>query len=53
MKALLSYFLLNYDFKFPDGKYKKGELPEERWFGTVSAPGDDVEILFRKRVSAT
>jgi hypothetical protein len=49
---MLSYVLLNYDFKFPDGKYKPGELPTEKWFGTVSAPSRKVEMLFRKRESA-
>jgi hypothetical protein len=46
---MLSYFILNYDIKFPDGMYKHGEMPQDNWFGTVSLPSDKVELLFRKR----
>ena len=51
LKAMLSYILLNYDFKFPDGLYKHGELPPENWFATVCGPDEKIEMLFRKRDS--
>ena len=49
LKAMLSYILLNYDFKFPDDLYKHGEIPPEMWFGTVCGPDEKIEMLFRKR----
>lgn len=51
IKAMLSYILLNYDFKFPDGLYEPGHVPPETWFGTVSAPSSKIELLFRRRES--
>lgn len=51
LKAMLSYILLNYDFKFPDGLYQRGEIPSEMWIGTVSAVDTKAVMLFRKRES--
>jgi hypothetical protein len=49
MKAIVCYVLLHYDFKFPVGMHKHGEVPEETWIGTGSVPSNKTELLFRKR----
>jgi hypothetical protein len=49
MKAMLSYLVLNYDIKYPEGTFKHGELPPRNWFGMIAMPNNKAEILIRKR----
>ncbi|CCL98543.1 uncharacterized protein FIBRA_00543 [Fibroporia radiculosa] len=45
LKAVVAYFIVNYDVMFPGG----GERPGNVWFGSSVIPDQTAQIMFRKR----